>query len=105
MEKDEVKLGLYYSAKQDAVIELFKNARGDLAHIYAQWCPPGTWSRTNTEGNYYFNFGGSFASDGQEGRHNFKVFWDEYEPEYVGEISYLEFIEMIMPMLQEEEEE
>ena len=88
-----IQLGIYYSKKKDALISLFEDTDGRLCHTYSQWCPNGTWSKKE---GYYHGFGGCFESDGRNGQHNFPIFLKEYNPKFVSNMNWIEFVRDVL---------
>lgn len=88
-----IKLGTYYSKKHDAIIGFDRNIEGGLCTIWSQWCAAGTWSKKE---GYFHGF-----MDTNLTEHNLKIFWGEYEPEFISELSWYEFSkEFIFPMME-----
>lgn len=84
----DCKEGTYYSKKRDTILGFGRNSRGQMYVLYSQWCPAGTWS--DKEG-YYHGFGDSHLSEA-----NFRLMWEEYEPEFICDLNWYQFCTQIV---------
>lgn len=87
-----MKKGLYYSEKYDTMTYITPTNDG-ASIIFAQWTEMGVWF-IDKEG-YVFGFVGNYN------KYNFNNIINQFNFDYINDISYLEFVAMVHPMMVE----